>query len=138
MVILVTGGAGFVGSHVVDHLVAGGHEVRVVDLLHGHASIPVRPGHAGGRYDADVSRWTIGYIIGREWEPFAVKDYDSRYGKARRFQGRFLRTRGTVSAMDAWLAEQGVAAHHHAHPHPLSLCTGRRLQRRFCKACNLA
>ena len=79
---------------------------RVVDLLHGHASIPVRPGHAGGRYDADVSRWTLGYIIGREWEPFAVKDYDTRYGKARRFQGRFLQTRGTVSAMDAWLAEQ--------------------------------
>src|SRR5690606_10352708 len=40
---------------------------RVVDLLHGNATIPVRPGHAGGRYDADVSRWTLGYILGREW-----------------------------------------------------------------------
>jgi UDP-glucose 4-epimerase len=27
----VTGGCGFIGSHVVDHLVAAGHEVRVVD-----------------------------------------------------------------------------------------------------------
>jgi UDP-glucose 4-epimerase len=31
--ILVTGGAGFIGSHVVDAFVAGGHEVHVVDDL---------------------------------------------------------------------------------------------------------
>ena len=32
--VLVTGGCGFVGSHVVDELVAGGADVRVLDLLH--------------------------------------------------------------------------------------------------------
>ena len=31
--ILVTGGAGFIASHVADQLVATGHEVAVVDNL---------------------------------------------------------------------------------------------------------
>jgi UDP-glucose 4-epimerase len=31
MRILVTGGAGFIGSHIVDHYIAAGHEVSVVD-----------------------------------------------------------------------------------------------------------
>ncbi|MBV8355490.1 MAG: NAD-dependent epimerase/dehydratase family protein, partial [Candidatus Eremiobacteraeota bacterium] len=36
MRILVTGGAGFIGSHVVDRFLALGHEVAVLDNLWEH------------------------------------------------------------------------------------------------------
>ena len=32
MKVLITGGAGFVGSHVVDSMIAAGHEPRIFDL----------------------------------------------------------------------------------------------------------
>ncbi len=42
MRVLVTGGAGFIGSHIVDLLAGGGHEVSVLDSLHpaAHEDIP--------------------------------------------------------------------------------------------------
>lgn len=76
---------------------------RVVDLVHGAATIPARPGHAAGRYDADVSPWTLAYIIGREWEPFAVKAFD-KGKRSGSYNGRYLRVH-QGPAMDLWMAQ---------------------------------
>jgi dTDP-L-rhamnose 4-epimerase len=53
---LVTGGAGFIGSHVVDQLLDDGHEVRILDAL-SPAVHPSRPGYvdsAAELIEADV------------------------------------------------------------------------------------
>jgi UDP-glucose 4-epimerase len=55
MRILITGGAGFIGSHLVEHLLAAGHAVRVLDdfstgrrdrlaAVQGHPALEVRQG----------------------------------------------------------------------------------------------
>jgi tetratricopeptide (TPR) repeat protein len=76
---------------------------RVVDLLHGRADIMARPGNASGFYTADVSRWTLAYIIGREWEPFAVQAYDSLNADVTAFTGHYLSV-DDGTATEVWMA----------------------------------
>ena len=78
---------------------------RAVDVVHGRALIAARPGHAWGRYDADVSDHVLAWVLGREWEPFSIHAYNRRPHGRRSYQGRFLAVdRGTPA--DVWLAEQ--------------------------------
>ncbi len=77
----------------------------VVRLLHGDAAIPAVPGHASGVYLADVSRWTLGYILGREWEPYSVVAYNKLRPGQRSHRGRYL-TLAAGNGLEAWLAEQ--------------------------------
>ncbi|MGE0441693.1 MAG: tetratricopeptide repeat protein [Gemmatimonadales bacterium] len=78
---------------------------RVVDLLHGHAAIEARPGHSSGLYTADVSRWVLAYITGREWEPYSVVEFSKLHPDRTSYRGRFIQLdRG--NAAEAWLAEE--------------------------------
>jgi len=62
----------------------------VVDLVHGRADIEPRPGHAGGHYVSDVSQWTLAYLVGSEWDPGAVEDFNVRRPDLTSWRGTYL------------------------------------------------
>ncbi len=65
MKILVTGGAGFIGSHLVDHYLSLGHDVVVVDNLHKGRKEQVHP--AARFYQADITDFQhLSEIFSRE------------------------------------------------------------------------
>ncbi len=66
---LVTGGAGFIGSHVADQLVAAGHEVAVVDNLSTGRREFVPP--QAGFYRYDINSPEAADLI-RSWRPEAL------------------------------------------------------------------
>ena len=80
------------------------HELGVaVDVVHGHAEVDERPGHASGTYDADVSPWLAGWLVGREWEPYAVRETERRHPGSTWYHGGSL-TVDHGTPMETWLA----------------------------------
>ncbi len=75
---------------------------RTVDVVHGETTLPERPGHAAGTYDADVSKHTLGFLFGIEWPPEVVADTNER-GSDGEYSGAYLETQGG-SPFERWLA----------------------------------
>lgn len=77
---------------------------EVLDALHGNLRRPPKPGHAHGDYTADVSPWTLGLLVGREFEPYSVAAYNERH-PGRAYRGRFVEVLPGASPFEAYLAE---------------------------------
>jgi hypothetical protein len=89
---------------------------RVIDAIHGNIELPARPGHAHGRYDADVSGDLLAILLGREWEPYSVVAYERMRPTRKSFDGKYVRA-GTARPFEAWLASICDAAAQHATEH---------------------
>src|SRR6266550_2434041 len=80
---------------------------HVVALVHGDVVIPPLPGHAGGSYTADVSQWTLGYIIGREWEPYSVVAYNTLQPRRTSYAGKYITVAGANALEISLLKARG-------------------------------
>lgn len=76
---------------------------RIIDAVHGNLVLGARAGHASGAYTADASESVLAYIIGREWEPFAVADHNRIHSGEPAFEGRWY-TVTDGEAMENWVA----------------------------------
>ncbi|PWD97927.1 T9SS type A sorting domain-containing protein [Marinilabilia rubra] len=76
-----------------------------VDCVHGNRQIGVRQGKAFGQYQHDVSRWCLGYIIGREVHPGEVITTNESHPGVTEHQGEhFSITNGIAS--EVWFTEK--------------------------------
>ena len=75
-----------------------------IDAVYGRANIPERRGRSWGIYTADVSKWLLGWLVGRELESQEVMETDSR-NKGATYSGRYVSAGKNASPTEVWLAE---------------------------------
>ena len=97
---------------------------RVIDAVHGDLVLPPLPGHASGVYAVDVSEHLLATIVGREWEPFAVVDYDAMKPGPCEWKGAWFET-GAGRAMECFVTRMldfaaGYEARRYRALHPLT------------------
>lgn len=74
-----------------------------VEAIHGDLEIPERKGRAYGTYLADVSPYTLGYLVGRELEAVEVVCND-KINKSFSYQGTYFTTEPNATPTEGWLA----------------------------------
>ncbi len=99
MKILVTGGAGFIGSHVADRLEAAGHEVRIFDLRES-------PHHEPGHFDTFIGDLLDAGDVRRAMEGCDAVAHlaaaaDVNEVEAEPADAEALNSRGTVNVLEA-------------------------------------
>jgi hypothetical protein len=94
-------------QNLYDPAVVAGFRREIADavaVVHGDASLPLRHGHAGGRYTSDVSRWLLAWSPGVEWDPVALQHSQKLNTRVAPYHGRYVTTRGKATSSESWLA----------------------------------
>lgn len=77
---------------------------HVIDAVHGNTFLEEKLGHASGHYNADISPYVLGWILGIEWYPQMVFHTNERHKGLGEYDGDFVYTKG-ATAFEYWLAD---------------------------------
>ncbi len=96
-----------------------------IDAVYGRANVPERKGRAWGIYTADVSKWLLGWLVGRELESEEVMETDER-NKHAAYAGKYVSAGLEATPTEVWLAESldevaSIEAARYGQLHPVSL-----------------
>lgn len=76
---------------------------QMIDIVHGNADIPAKPGHSSGVYEYDISPYVLGFIIGTEWDPGTVLNTNVKNSGMEQFSGNYFQTKN-AEPFEIWLA----------------------------------
>ncbi|WP_248926005.1 hypothetical protein [Paenibacillus hamazuiensis] len=83
-----------------------GSEIRdAVRAVHGQLKRKSEPGHASGKFDANVAPYVLGWVIGNEWDPYTVKATNDAHPGMKPFQGTYFQAAEGASPFESWLAQ---------------------------------
>jgi hypothetical protein len=73
--------------------------------VHGDANLPETFGHASGEFETDVSRYMLGWMVGTEWYPYAVKVTDEANRDTPLYYGEYFHATKEATPFESWLAQ---------------------------------
>jgi hypothetical protein len=76
-----------------------------IRAIHGDLVRAPQPGHASGVYDADISPYVLGYLLGTEWGPSAVSVTNREASGVPPHRGTYFRSVAQASPFESWLAQ---------------------------------
>jgi hypothetical protein len=76
-----------------------------VDVIHGNRRISLGRTFGSGHYKFDVSKWTLGYIVGTTWFPYTIAYTDNTDTLKNKFSGAYIYTTDDSSVFENMLAE---------------------------------
>ena len=94
-------------GNAYDPSVTNGFKAELEDavaVVHGDATLPERPGHAGGAFGSNVSRWLLAFSPGIEWDPRAVESTDAQNAGTKPYSGRYVTAGPDATPMESWIA----------------------------------